>query len=73
LAEPASTFPYLVECLRRRAGRGGPPLTGRAYAALRAFLAAGRRGRVYPSPGGERWHLDGGDRVRVLAPPADGF
>lgn len=53
LAEPAATFPYLVEALRGE----GPPLTAKSYASLRAFLRAGRTGRRHRTPGGEVWCL----------------
>jgi len=66
LAESLAAFPYLVEALRPP----GPPLTARAYGALRDFLRAGRRGRVHVTPGGEAWRLDGGDAVRVTPPSA---
>ncbi len=65
LREPRPTFAYLVEALRRAAGRCGPPLTARAYSALREFLAAGRRGRRYRSPGGEWWWVRRGDRLEI--------
>ena len=64
LAEPAATFPYLVEALRG----AGPPLTARAYASLRDFLRAGRTGREHVTPGGEAWRLLGRDRVRLTRP-----
>lgn len=59
LAEPRAAFPYLVEALRP----GGPPLTAKAYAALRAFLRGGRTAE-HVTGGGERWRLDG-DAVSV--------
>ncbi|MCK6460012.1 MAG: hypothetical protein L6Q95_08980, partial [Planctomycetes bacterium] len=59
LAEPRAAFPYLVEALRPE----GPPLTSTGYAALRAFLQAGRRAE-HVTGGGERWGLDG-DAVTV--------
>jgi tRNA(Ile)-lysidine synthase len=54
LEEPRATFPYLVEALRPE----GPPLHADAYAALRAFLKAGRR-KEHVTAGGERWSVDG--------------
>jgi tRNA(Ile)-lysidine synthase len=61
LREGPATFPYLVEALRGP----GPPLTARAYGALRDFLKAGRRGRRHVTPGGEAWRIEGDDAVRV--------
>ena len=51
LAEPAVTFPYLVEAIRG----SGPPLTRDGYVGLRAYLAAGRGDRTHTTPGGEVW------------------
>jgi tRNA(Ile)-lysidine synthase len=59
LGEARAAFPYLVEALRPE----GPPLTARGYAALRAFLVAGRRAE-HVTPGGEGWRIDG-DALRV--------
>ncbi len=67
LAEAPAVFPYLVEALRP----AGPPLTGRAYASLRHFLAAGRLDRPHVTPGGEAWRLGPQGRVRVLREGAD--
>jgi tRNA(Ile)-lysidine synthase len=64
LGESAATFPYLVEALRRAA----PPLTARAYGALRDFLRAGRGGRTHVTPGGEGWRIESGGVVRVTRP-----
>jgi tRNA(Ile)-lysidine synthase TilS/MesJ len=55
LTEAEAVFPYLVEALRG----AGPPLTSNGYRSLRAFLNAGRRGRVHVTPGGEAWRLLG--------------
>jgi tRNA(Ile)-lysidine synthase len=70
LAEPPPTFPYLVEALRG----GGPPLTAKSYASLRAFLRAGRTGKRHRTPGGEVWclgregvRLERGDSTRLRA------
>jgi tRNA(Ile)-lysidine synthase len=63
LREARATFPYLVEALRP----AGPPLTGAAYASLRAFLRGGRGGRVHVTPAGDRWELRDGE-VLVRAP-----
>ena len=62
LAEAEATFPYLVEALRPE----GPPLTARAYVALRDFLRAGRHDRMHVTPGGEGWRLGEGGAVRVV-------
>ncbi|MHC4164217.1 MAG: tRNA lysidine(34) synthetase TilS [Planctomycetota bacterium] len=64
LGESAATFPYLVEALRR----ASPPLTSRAYGALRDFLRAGRRGRTHVTPGGEGWRIERDGAVRVTPP-----
>ena len=65
VAEPEVAFPYLVEAVRRRAGRAGPPLTRNAYRSLRAFLEAGRSGRSLKTPGGETWSLRPGGGLEV--------
>ena len=65
VAEPEVAFPYLVEAVRRRAGRTGPPLTRNAYRSLRAFLGAGRAGRSLKTPGGETWSLRAGGGFEV--------
>lgn len=67
LGESTATFPYLVEALRRTS----PPLTASAYAALRDFLRAGRRGRAHVTPGKESWRI-GKDGVVSITPPAWG-
>jgi tRNA(Ile)-lysidine synthase len=64
LAESLATFPYLVEALRGTS----PPLTARAYDALRDFLRAGRRGRTHVTPGKERWRIEESGVVAVIPP-----
>jgi tRNA(Ile)-lysidine synthase len=61
LSEAEAVFPYLVEVLRD----AGPPLTSNGYRSLRAFLRAGRKGRVHVTPGGEAWRLLGDNALRI--------
>lgn len=65
LEEPGAAFPYLVEAVRRGEGVDGPPLTARAYSALRAFLAAGRGGALHATGAGDAWLLREGGRIGV--------
>ena len=51
----------MVEALRAE----GPPLNATAYAALRAFLRAGRTDRAHRTPGGEHWRVLRRGGVRV--------
>ncbi|MHC4939923.1 MAG: tRNA lysidine(34) synthetase TilS [Planctomycetota bacterium] len=64
LAEPAVTFPYLVEALRGE----GPPLTRAAYESLRAYLEAGRGDRSFTTPAGDCWRNRPAGGVEVTPP-----
>jgi tRNA(Ile)-lysidine synthase len=66
LAEPAVSFPYLVEALRC----DGPPLSREAYVGLRAYLAAGRGDRSHTTPGGDMWQVRPRGAIEIRQRPS---